>query len=119
MREVPDVDEGVGLGHGARIDRRAWELRTWCKSAVEQEEEMAKMTDDQLRTLAANARANDVNVEKWLDRDRSLALIEDVLELRAALKEALDGWADDPAIRVDPDCAEALRIAELRKLVGE
>ena len=70
---------------------------------------MAKMTDDQLRDLATNARANDGNVEKWLDRDRSLALIEEVRELRAALKEALDGWATGGDPR-DP------RIDELRKM---
>lgn len=87
---------------------------------------MPKLTDDELRTLAANARANDGQVEKWLDRDRSLALIEEVQELRAALREALNGWeANAIAVQIFKGGADELphgtqhRLAELQKLVGE
>lgn len=84
----------------------------------------ARLTNDQLRDLAANARANDGNVEKWLDRDRSLALIEDVLELRAALKEALESMAESVEVLTDEGMLNTAdrftkQIAELRKLVGD
>ena len=85
---------------------------------------MPKLTDDELRTLAANARANDGQVEKWLDRDRSLALIEEVQELRAALKEALDSMAESVEVLTDEGMLNTAdrftaQIAGLRKLVGE
>lgn len=78
---------------------------------------MAKLTDNELRTLAANARANDGQVEKWLDRDRSLALIEEVIDLRAALSKALRiaEFANETAGGYSHDRAQ--QIAELRRLV--
>lgn len=73
------------------------------------------MTDADLAALRSNALQNDGQVEKWLDLKRSLALIDEVIALRAALAEALDmldrRYQEDPSTR---DREEA-RIAALRE----
>lgn len=93
----------------------------------------ARLTDDQLRDLAANARANGGNVDKWLDRDRSLALIEEVLAQRGAIGQIREHLAacvqhigeypsDLRKVRAGQQLALdriEWALIELRKLVGE